>query len=206
MKSDKIVKIKATLLIILIICSAGMHRNRVYTGSIPDGTDSAWTLKTATGKSILIRESHPDGLSLSRIEIVAADFRDNNSFVLDSCDPLLRTELTDLDNDGFNELFLITKSAGSGSSGTIYGFGSENDNRFVKIGMMAASEKEYQEGGELEGYMGHDKYYFEKGFLIREFPVYKNSDSNAIPTGGTKKVFYQYKNFKLSFFKVVKAE
>jgi hypothetical protein len=203
MKSEIVFTVNAILLIIFMTCSAIKPAN---TGDITDETDSIRILKTATGKSIVIKESHPDGLSLSRIEIVPSDFTENNTFVVDSSDPLYRTELTDLDRDGYNELFLFTKSAGSGSSGTIYGFESENDDRLVEIRIMATSEKEYEEGGELEGYMGHDTYYFEKQFLIREFPVYKNSDSNVTPSGGTKKVYYSYKNYKLNFYKVIRKE
>ncbi|MBL0108749.1 MAG: hypothetical protein IPP52_16065 [Ignavibacteria bacterium] len=46
-------------------------------------------------------------------------------------------------------------------------------------------------GKMFEGYMGHDSIYTEKEKLVREFLVYKSSDTNNNPTGGKRKVFYK---------------
>jgi hypothetical protein len=201
-------KIKAALLLIAVLFPAFMSGSPEIEGNgiyIPQ-TDSVRTLRTITGKKIIVKETHPEGLSSSTIEIIPSDFRNSHAVILEKTDPVSGIELTDLDNDGFEELFIFTQSAGSGSSGSVYGYASDKDERLVKIGIEPASEEEYSEGGDLEGYMGHDSYHFEKGMLVREFPVYRNTDSNAIPTGGTKKVYYTYKNFNLEFLKVVKKE
>jgi hypothetical protein len=170
------------------------------------GADSTIFLKTGSGKTIIVRESHPDGLSTSKIDIIPQDFKVNTPIELEKSDPLLRIELTDLDNDGFQELFIFTQSAGSGSSGMVYGFASDKDERLVKIEFPQNTDEEYQNGGQLEGYMGHDIYHFEDNMLVREFPVYKSTDTNITPTGGKKEVYYKYHDFKLIQSKVKKTE
>ncbi|MND87841.1 hypothetical protein D3C80_798500 [compost metagenome] len=42
-----------------------------------------------------------------------------------------------------------------------------------------------------DGYMGHDSFHIEKNRLIRSFPIYKETDPNAAPSGGTRKINYQ---------------
>jgi hypothetical protein len=201
-------------LIFMVLLSSGyttMQKDYAWKYNNPgiasyEAQDSTTILKTKTGKTIVIKETHPEGFSTSLIEVIPADFRDSNAIEIGKTDPMARAELTDLDNDGYSELFLFTQSAGSGSSGTVYGFASDKDKRLVKIGIKPNTEEEYSEGGDLEGYMGHDSYHFEKGMLIREFPVYKSNDSNITPTGGTKEVYYKYRNFRLEMWKVVKKE
>jgi hypothetical protein len=160
-------------------------------------------LRTNTGKSIVINETHPDGLSISRIEIIPIDFKDNQPVILDRTDPVYKVVLTDLDGNGFEELFIFTQSAGSGSAGTVYAYASDHDKKLVKIEFNPEGNKEIHKAGVYEGYMGHDNYYFEGGMLVREFPVYRANDSNVNPTGGIKRVYYKYKFNKLEFFKVL---
>jgi hypothetical protein len=184
---------------------SGNLKNIIRAASNDGKTVASRVLRTQTGKTIVINESHPDGFSISRVEMIPADFKDNRTILMNSIDPVLRAELTDLDKNGFDEVFIFTRSAGSGSAGVIFGFASDKDERLVKIEIPADTEIEDQQRGIPDGYMGHDKYYFENGMVVREFPVYKNSDANVNPTGGKKRVYYTYKNYKLEFLKVVLA-
>jgi hypothetical protein len=38
--------------------------------------------------------------------------------------------------------------------------------------------------------MGHDSFTIENNTPVRTFPVYKDSDANASPTGGTRRITY----------------
>jgi hypothetical protein len=52
--------------------------------------------------------------------------------------------------------------------------------------------------------MGHDQFSFEKGMLVRSFPVYKENDSNDKPSGGNRKIFYKLVSGKLEIVKGAK--
>ena len=41
--------------------------------------------------------------------------------------------------------------------------------------------------------MGHDEFAVVENVLARRFPVYKEGDSNANPTGGTRQIQYKLK-------------
>ena len=40
-------------------------------------------------------------------------------------------------------------------------------------------------------HMGHDKFSISGNHLVRTFPVYEDGDSNASPSGGTRKLEYK---------------
>ena len=42
-----------------------------------------------------------------------------------------------------------------------------------------------------EGYMGHDEFTVVENVLIRRFPVYRDADTNAKPTGGMRQLQYK---------------
>ena len=39
--------------------------------------------------------------------------------------------------------------------------------------------------------MGHDTFVVAGQYLVRSFPVYKEGDSNAAPSGGTRQLHYR---------------
>jgi hypothetical protein len=43
----------------------------------------------------------------------------------------------------------------------------------------------------MTGYLGHDEFELVENTLVRRYPVYKEGDSNADPTGGYRQ--FQYK-------------
>jgi hypothetical protein len=42
-----------------------------------------------------------------------------------------------------------------------------------------------------KGYMGHDEFRVVESTLVRRFPVYREGDANAKPTGGTRQIQYK---------------
>jgi hypothetical protein len=42
-----------------------------------------------------------------------------------------------------------------------------------------------------KGYGGHDEYSVLEGVLSRRFPIYRDKDTNAKPTGGMRQVQYR---------------
>ena len=148
--------------------------------------DAPKEYRTKTGKTIIISETHPVGRSLSTIRISTKGFEHNYAEVFENKDPISNVFIADLDGNGFDEIYIITTSAGSGSYGTVLGFASNKDKSLSMINFP-----EIRKGNEdLEGYMGHDTFKIEDRKLIRIFPIYNRGDTNSNPTGGKRMLVY----------------
>ena len=136
-------------------------------------------LMTGTGKTILLEESHPMGLSMSDFTVSFKGDTTTRLKIADQ-DPMSTHFLADLDANGFDELYLITISAGSGSYGKVCGFASNKDKSFSFIYFPEITEKEIQPGELFEGYEGKDAFTIEGKNLIRQFAV--GGDGKKIKT------------------------
>ena len=96
---------------------------------------------------------------------------------------IVNIKVVDLNQDKYPELYCFANSAGSGSYGNVYGYIFESD-RWTII-KLPELRKKWQ-----RGYMGHDKFSIKGDRIIRKFPVYKKGDTNANPTGGTRRIEY----------------
>ena len=151
-----------------------------------DSSDAHKEYKTKTGKTIIISETHPTGRSLSTIEIRTKDFEHNYPEIYKDRDPISDVFVVDLDGNGFDEIYIITTSAGSGSYGTVLGFASNKDKSLSVI-----NSPRIQKGDEnFKGYMGHDTFKIEDQKLVRTFHIYNKGDTNQHPTSGTRKLVY----------------
>jgi hypothetical protein len=149
-------------------------------------SDAPKEYKTKTGKTIIISETHPVGQSLSTIEVSTKDFEHNYPEICRDTDPISEVFVADLDGNGFDEIYIITISAGSGSYGTVLGFASNKDKSLSMINFPEILERDEN----FEGYMGHDTFKIEDQKLVRIFPIYNEGDTNQNPTGGTRKLVY----------------
>lgn len=150
---------------------------------------------TKTGKFILIKETHPNGMSLSDIEI---SFKGDSTTLmkLTDKDPVMRVFVSDLDQNGYDEVYIITVAAGSGSYGNVHGFASNKDKSFSMVYLPEVEEKDMQSGGYFEGYEGHDLFEIMGNQLTRSFPVKEK----------TKKIVYNLQQTETGYaFKVVSA-
>ncbi len=149
--------------------------------------------KTSTGKLIKLITQEKNG-SLVDIKIIPIDFQNNNDTLrLTDIDPLQHIWIMDLDGNGYDELYLISATAGSGSYGTIYGFVSNRDLSMTPVYVPEISEKDLLPDGNFYGYMGHDSIYTTNNRIYRKYPVYKEGDANCCPSGGNKILGYQLK-------------
>lgn len=164
----------------------------------PDTNDPT-ILKTSTGKSIKLITDQKSS-SLNDLKIVALDFTNTkDTFKIEDCDPLQHAWIKDLDGNGYDELYLITTSSGSGSYATIYGFASNQDLSMTPIYIPEISEKDLLPEGTYYGYMGHDSIYAANNKIYRKYPVYKEGDANCCPTGGNKTLSYALKQGEASW-------
>jgi hypothetical protein len=153
--------------------------------------------KTKTGKVFLLEESHPKGMSLSDIKISFADDK-NSEFSFSDLDPLSKVLIGDLDKNGFDELYVITTAAGSGSYGNVRGFASLRDKSIGMVNLPELAESDMAKGGKFEGYEGHDEFNIVNNELVRTFPV--KSDK------GTKRtVVYKMVQGEAAYQLVVKS-
>ena len=116
------------------------------------------------------------GLSLSN-EIFEAEL-DGSAY---------RAEVADIDGNGWPEVYVFARSAGSGSYGSLVAYAVNNGRSATPIYLPPLD----QNPEVLPGYMGHDRFSVEENRLLRRFPLYLNSDANAAPSGGTRALHYR---------------
>lgn len=167
-----------------------------YIAPVKIGTTGLGPLYTVTfksGKIVQVEVDNSESASINKVNIISTDFKEDISIKLET-EPITDVFIADLDKNGYEELYLITTSAGSGSYGEVYAFISDKDVEIIQCSLASISESET----DFKGYMGHDSFYIENSILIREFPVYREKDSNSNPTGGTQKIRYTLKDNKFN--------
>ena len=95
-------------------------------------------------------------------------------------------EVGDLNADGYPEIYVYINSAGSGSYGSLIAYTLDGNNSLSPIRLPPVDD----DPGAAEGYMGHDEFAVGEGMLLRRFPVYRQGDTNAEPTGGMRQIQY----------------
>jgi hypothetical protein len=96
-------------------------------------------------------------------------------------------EVGDLNGDGYPEIYVYINSAGSGSYGSLIAYASNRNKSLSQIYLPPIED----DPSVAQGYMGHDEFAVGEGALLRRFPVYREGDINAKPTGGTRQVQYK---------------
>lgn len=135
--------------------------------------------KTKTGKIITVAETHPQGASLSNISVA---FKGNpgSAMQFNDVEPVNKILLADLDGNGFDELYIITVSAGSGSYGNVIGVASNKDKSLSQINFPEVGENDLKKGAAFEGYEGHDLFEIKENSLVRSFPVKTPKATNRV--------------------------
>lgn len=98
-------------------------------------------------------------------------------------------EVADLNVDGSPEIYVYVNSAGSGSYGSLVAYASNKKRSLTEIYLPPLQD----DAKAVEGYMGHDEFRVVESALVRRFPVYRNGDTNAKPTGGMRQIQYKLK-------------
>ncbi|MBW2683319.1 MAG: PliI family lysozyme inhibitor of I-type lysozyme [Deltaproteobacteria bacterium] len=128
--------------------------------------------------SINILTIKPSGLSI------------NNSIIEQEIEGTVAgAEIADINSDGSPEIYVYVTSAGSGSYRELVAYGSNNNKSISAIYLAPLIE----DSRNSQGYMGHDKFSITGSELRRQFPIYKQNDTNANASGGVRQL--QYKLF-----------
>jgi len=98
-------------------------------------------------------------------------------------------EIDDLDANGFPEIYIYVTSAGSGSYGSLVGYAVNKGKSVTPIYLPPVADSPTLS----KGYMGHDEFAVVEGTLIQRFPIYREGDANARPTGKIRQLQYKLK-------------
>lgn len=129
------------------------------------------------GDSLIIQ---PSGLSVSN----GALYHDITGYTV------VNAEVGDLNVDGYPEVFVYLTSDGSGSYGKLIGYSVNGGKSVSQVYLPDISGNDEVN----KGYMGHDEMAIVENTFCQRFPVYKEGDSNAKPTGGTRQIQYKLVN------------
>lgn len=132
--------------------------------------------------------------SLQKVTIIPAGLTVSNDSIVAETDPVKRSEVSDLDNDGFPEILIFTQSAGTGSYGNVVGY-SPNKGKtlssiyFPEMDMNSTAAK---------GYQGHDTFAIVANSLVRKFPLFEADSSSSKPALTFREIYYKLINGEAS--------
>ena len=165
----------------------------------PPATVDLTTYKTRTGKSFIMTVKPISG-SLNRITVQGMGFPEGEEiFSIRDADPFESAQIADIDKDGFDELYVITRAMGSGSYATLRGYASYRDKSYGEIVIPAF------EGLNYGGFRGHYTVRFTSDGIAHMFPVYNEGDVNSQPTGGTRVVLYKLEKGEAALMLTVRS-
>jgi hypothetical protein len=96
-------------------------------------------------------------------------------------------EVADLNADGSPEICVYAQSAGSGSYASLVAYSANKKKSLSEISLPPIAD----DPKASKGYRGHDEFRVVESTLVRRFPVYREGDTNAKPTGGTRQIQYE---------------
>ena len=128
------------------------------------------------------------GSSINQLSIKPKDLASGNEELVDELDgSAYGAELADLDGNGWPEIYVYVASAGSGSYGSLVAY-AVNAGRSVTPIYLPSMEDSPET---VAGYMGHDEFAVVENRLVRRFPIYREGDTNAAASGGTRQLQYR---------------
>lgn len=133
-------------------------------------------VKCANEGSVNTLHIVPTGLDIDNSPIV----RTINGTVTDA-------EVADLNVDGSPEIYVYVTSAGSGSYGSLVAYSANRRKSLSEIYLPPVAENKTAS----KGYMGHNEFAVVESVLVQRFPVYRDTDTNVKPTGGTRQLQYK---------------
>lgn len=126
--------------------------------------------------------------SVNELKILPRGLKIDNTPIVRSIDgQITRAEVADLNVDGSPELYVYVVSAGSGSYGSLVAYGANERKSLSEITLPPVTD----DAKAARGYSGHDEFAVVESRLVRRFPIYKDGDSNAAPSGGVRQLQYK---------------
>lgn len=180
-----------SLVLLTISCKKAVNKEEVKTNSEVQTTDIETTKKQEFSKTLTwentIFEVNILGDTLLRIQPKGLEISNDPFFYDILGSTIVDAQIVDIDGDKHAEILVYLVSDGSGSYGNVIGYSVNNG--------KSMSEIFYNPEGDTNevktGYMGHDSFSVKGNKLERRFPIYKENDTNANPTGGERVIQYK---------------
>ena len=112
---------------------------------------------------------------------------DNSAMKQEAEGHVVLAEVADLNVDGSPEIYVYVQSAGSGSYASLVAYSANKKKSLSEIYLPPIAD----DPKASKGYQGHDEFRVVESTLVRRFPVYRDGDTNAKPTGGTRQIQYK---------------
>jgi hypothetical protein len=146
--------------------------------------------RTLSEQGITFRVRSANTGSLNRVRIEPQGLKGKNLAVEKEIDgTVVDAEVADLNIDGSPEVYVYVTSAGSGSYGSLVAYAVNKRKSMTEIYLPSLAD----DPKAAKGYRGHDEFRVVENTLVRRFPVYRDGDTNAQPTGGIRQVQYKLK-------------
>ena len=143
--------------------------------------------KTLTQNDISFTVSCANSNSLNALKITPKGFTNNNEETIKEINGTLhKTEIADLNNDGYPEIYCFTYSNDDIPKGTVHAFSSYKNKSYGEIYMVPNEQHKKL----FDGYAGNDQFSIEGHFLVRSFSIL-NKNSNIFEAEKRQIVKYQ---------------
>jgi hypothetical protein len=137
---------------------------------------------------VLFRVTCANDSSVNELRIVPSGLEVDNTPVARTIEGTVAgAAAADLNADGSPEIYVFITSAGSGSYGSLVAYAANRRRSLSEVYLPPLT----QEGEASRGYQGHDEFTVAGNALVRRFPVYRDGDTNARPTGGIRQLQYR---------------
>jgi hypothetical protein len=164
-------------LAVLLLCSSSISKAGEF--------DQVFTFQ-----GISFHVTCPNSGSINQLTIKPSGLIIDNSMIEQEIDGTASgAEIADINSDGSPEIYVYVTSAGSGSYIDLVAYGSNNNKSISAIYLAPLVDDPINS----QGYMGHDTFSIADNSLRRQFPIYRQNDTNANPSGGLRHL--QYKLF-----------
>jgi hypothetical protein len=171
--------------VLIIVLLEAASATGAASGASPETTAFDKTLEL---QGIRFHVTSANRGSLNTLRIVPAGLEiDNSPITLKIDGSVTGAEVADLNIDGSPEIYVYVASAGSGSYGSLVAYSANRRKSLSEIYLPPLKENR----ATAKGYMGHDEFAVAGSTLVRRFPVYRDNDSNAKPTGGMRQLQYK---------------
>jgi hypothetical protein len=152
------------------------------------------------GKSFTILQT-PESDYLVDICIIGNGFPDSRDTILfeeiENIDTII---IADIDNDGYEEMYIFTKGFSPGAYDYVFGVTSDEDKSYKEINFADIKPSDAIEGGVFDGYQGQDVYALENNTIKRTFPVYNAGDFYNSPSRGYRTLYYTIEKNDSGFY------
>lgn len=171
---------------LLAMLAAGLAQAQ----TVPAGAHAAEAPfdKTYRLQGITFHVRSANNPSANDLEIVPGGLEiDNRPITRRTNGAVLGAEVADLNADGSPEIYVYVASAGTGSHGSLIAYASNRRKSLSEIYLPPLTGN----AAALKGYRGRDDFAVVESTFVRRFPIYRDSDTDDQPTGGTRQ--FQYK-------------